>query len=790
MSLNPQYMIASSLQEYFVDKNTGLPLTNGQVFFYSDVNRTVLKNIYTISGSPPNYSYTALPNPLPLSGVGTPTDGNNNDIIIYYYPLDTLGNVELYYTQVFDQNGGFQFTREAWPNFSTTSNTLSEIDFTNYVPNGQFLIHNSNQPLSTTEFDSTGIDYTAVAQGGWYFARSHGSTATDTFSFPSFESYVAVPTGSPRFSMKLVRTVGSSDAVCDYRLRFYDVNKFADPSQKFLFQFTAKSDSGSNLNNVAINLYKYFGTGGSPTSPFSTNISTVNFPTGETIISAEINFGTNTGYTIGTNNDDFLEICINLNAGANSTFDVEVTDVVFTPSTNQTDLNFPVTTDASFIEQSIAGFAPVPNPDGSDLYLYLQLTPQGLRYDDSDIGKIYQTLSSTASTVSNELLCDGTQYKTTDYSALGIPYSRLQKKLISFSAFQNIPLFGTGSNYLTTYIESVTPSIMRICTNKIGAQTAAANGTLSTGFTIALGTAGGSFGYKSYQSAANTIQCQATFLTSSFVTPVDHTGGNLTFTVVNNQGNINYAIFSVLVNARPPAGTYFTFSDASTNYYMWFKLDGAGTDPAIGGGAVGIMVDILSSYDFTDVANAIRESISGYAQTIITTTSGATVPAGSYFSLYAYSQTGTPNQQYVVWYKVNNLGTKPVVGGAIYIEVDILSADTDADIAAKTQTAINTVYFAVPDFRGIFFRIWDSGAGIDLGAASRMGSNLSYLFGDAIGTFEFDQIQQHNHSSINIGVGGGLQSGGGFDVIGQNTGNAGGAETRPINAYINAIIKY
>ena len=67
MALDPQFVISSNLEEYFVDKDTGLPLSNGTVTYFEDQNRTVLKTVFKLSGTPPNYTYTALPNPITLS---------------------------------------------------------------------------------------------------------------------------------------------------------------------------------------------------------------------------------------------------------------------------------------------------------------------------------------------------------------------------------------------------------------------------------------------------------------------------------------------------------------------------------------------------------------------------------------------------------------------------------------------------------------------------------------------------------------------------------------------------
>ena len=118
MSLNPLYIPLYQLQQYFVDKDTGAPLAGGKVYFYSDVNRTVAKNVYELQGNSANYTFSPLPNPVILSAVGTPVDVNGNDIVIYAYPFDANGNSELYYVVVQNYLGVPQFTRQAVPGVS------------------------------------------------------------------------------------------------------------------------------------------------------------------------------------------------------------------------------------------------------------------------------------------------------------------------------------------------------------------------------------------------------------------------------------------------------------------------------------------------------------------------------------------------------------------------------------------------------------------------------------------------------------------------------------------------
>src|SRR5574337_1010397 len=97
----PSNFIAStSLEEYFVDENTGLPLAGGSVYFYKDTARTVPKLVYELTGDPNTvggYSFAPLPNPVQLSATGTFMDNNGNNIAVYYNPFDAEGNLELYY---------------------------------------------------------------------------------------------------------------------------------------------------------------------------------------------------------------------------------------------------------------------------------------------------------------------------------------------------------------------------------------------------------------------------------------------------------------------------------------------------------------------------------------------------------------------------------------------------------------------------------------------------------------------------------------------------------------------
>lgn len=115
----------------------------------------------------------------------------------------------------------------------------------------------------------------------------------------------------------------------------------------------------------------------------------------------------------------------------------------------------------------------------------------------------------------------------------------------------------------------------------------------------------------------------------------------------------------------------------------------------------------------------------------------------------------------------------------------IVSRSTYADLF----TAIGTTYgagdgsttFGLPELRGEFIRSWDDARGIDSGRA--------------IGSAQADELKSHTHTiptyqngatngtliaSITTAV----------NYTGQTSGSTGGAETRPRNVALLAIIKY
>lgn len=128
---------------------------------------------------------------------------------------------------------------------------------------------------------------------------------------------------------------------------------------------------------------------------------------------------------------------------------------------------------------------------------------------------------------------------------------------------------------------------------------------------------------------------------------------------------------------------------------------------------------------------------------------------------------------------------------------------------AALFTAIGTSFgtengasFNVPDFRGRFLRGRDGGAGRDPDRTTRTAMNLGGALGDLVGSVQGHEFKSHSHNYATPGGTDGHPDGGadrgshGYWYgntglgLGGVTGLTGGNETRPVNAYVNYIIKY
>lgn len=781
MALDPKYINISDLQSLFRDKDTGLPLSQGYIEFYKDNARTIPKDVFILSGSPPDYSYTNIGNVVDLNAIGTESY-NSNDVTIFFYPYDTNGDIELYFAQIYNQDGVFQFSRQGLPYI--TDEGTSQTDFTNYIPNGQFLYHNDlpetfiGTIYQPGEVRSTVTD---IAQGGWYFVRTNNSS-TDFVLFDRFNDITNNPTSNPRYATRVkCEDVGSGNTVKDLRIKFSNVNKFASEVQKYTFSFSGLSNTGSNLS-IDIFLIKNYGTNGS--SETQEQIGQVVITNSYNIVQISFLFGTNDDKTLGTLNDDYVEIACRF--PTNVEFDASVTDFILTPGEVDID-NFPETTDADMKTRGIAGFMPTPNPDGSDLYLPLVLTLQGMKFDDSLIGSLLWSFDATPPI--SYLQLDGAKYEYDGYSSDLIPYARLGAKLLASGTPDinggSTPVMGTGNDFATAVL---TPSFasFRIANNAIGVVSDTADGATATGFTFSVvhtGVALASQYYVDSYYQANNIG----YIINKNVGPVTSinagTSGFIVGVAQFGDSTLPQISAYTVVSFATLAGKYFTFSSYNSGnvpFYVWFTVDGAGADPAPGG--TGILVAIRSTDSDAITCQKIMEALKGAQVSLIGTVAASSIPAGAYF---LFNATGA---NYYVWYTKDGVGIDPEVVGRIGIKVDILTADTAIQVAKKSQLAINKKYFQIVDAKSkeLFFRTFD-GNPEEVRLSGVPGITQAYM-----STYQFSTNLHHRHTIYGIVAGGGAASGPNVDFPPDEaeSGFQGSLESKPNNLTVNVFIKY
>jgi hypothetical protein len=319
--LNTYFIPLTILQEQFWDKVTDAPLAGGKLYFFQDEARTIPKPVYVLTGSPPDYTYeVASPSAtaITLSSIGTVNDGSGNNLVIYGYPYDDSefdgsGNIQLYYMSVYDSDGSFQFSVGGFPNVPFEEVEQASGHEKNFIKNGQFVLNAGAKSIAATSIK--------VAYGGWYYVRS-SNTATDAISFTRFGSPIegGSPSANPRYSCNVSCTVTGTDSYKALEIKFNDVNRFSDTVQTLSLFFEAKSTVGSA---ITVDLYKYFGSGGS--SPISEQIveSTVLDSTW-TPVTTSFAFGSNVGKTLGANNDDYFSIRVMFPPA--TTFNVSLAD--------------------------------------------------------------------------------------------------------------------------------------------------------------------------------------------------------------------------------------------------------------------------------------------------------------------------------------------------------------------------------------------------------------------------------------------------------------------------------
>jgi microcystin-dependent protein len=119
-------------------------------------------------------------------------------------------------------------------------------------------------------------------------------------------------------------------------------------------------------------------------------------------------------------------------------------------------------------------------------------------------------------------------------------------------------------------------------------------------------------------------------------------------------------------------------------------------------------------------------------------------------------------------------------------------ANLFAVLAVSHGSGDGSTTFNIPDYRGRFMRGVDSTANRDPDKAGRTAMNSGGNTGNNVGSVQSDQFRSHTHDIIQAssaaGSAGSIPGSGNIGQLPSALAN-GGNETRPINAYVNYIIK-
>nr|NIV13067.1 hypothetical protein [Fodinibius sp.] len=382
-----------------------------------------------------------------------------------------------------------------------------------------------------------------------------------------------------------------------------------------------------------------------------------------------------------------------------------------------------------------------------------------------------------------------------EVSPAGIPYSRLFTKL--FDTTLKYPVYGTGLDYSSAIISDSNPTsetILDITNNTQGTVAATVDGSTATGFTfktVVTSLVTYAKGYKDGNGDQLYLVNDEVGVVTATADGAAPTGFTFTTYQLGTADNLP-EITEIIVTGLPPASSYFTFesfdSGSPQSFYMWFKIDGTGTDPAPGG--TGILVDLNSTDDVTYAAQKIANACWGVQISEVTCNAASTLSGGEFFEF-----TATGNDYYV-WYTKDGTGTDPAPSGRVGLEVALVSSDTAADVADKSRIAINSFSYAVPDMRRYFVRGWDSGA---TGAESSFRFPQSGIFGfsgNNMGTWQLSANLSHRHTIVGyedpqstavitsaVRVQPPIQE----DAVTNYDGNT---EARSVNVHVKFIIKY
>lgn len=317
MPINTDLLIAAPmLQDSFVDKN-GEPMSSGIITCYQDNSRTTLKNWYYQSGTPGNYTYIKLPNPLTLSAAGTICDINGVDTIPFFYPYSELDQTvrQPYYITIVNHDQTNQITRANFPFLPNEGNVTGQGSHENYIINNGFW-------RNVGTVNATNLLDTVIAPSqhdGFVYPDIHfiknvtGGQDTITFTkFPLTLEPILTGDITPEFYINHV--CANSPTGETQKSYFFPISLHVNTLAAVTYTATiqAQNAGGTAPGQNTINLFILQDTGTGTTSPAPFLIGSITLNSSWTKYEFSTVFPSTSGLTLGNGGDDALYLLVQM----------------------------------------------------------------------------------------------------------------------------------------------------------------------------------------------------------------------------------------------------------------------------------------------------------------------------------------------------------------------------------------------------------------------------------------------------------------------------------------------
>jgi hypothetical protein len=351
MALDERYIVASDIEQYYVDKDSGLPLANGTLEFFRDIARSTPKPVFQLSGAPPNYTYTSMGAVITLSAVGTVQNSGGDNEVIYYYPFDDDGNLDLYYIVVRDSNGVEQFSREAWPNITASDDPTSDLfPIQNQIANPQFTKVFINEDFTTTYTVTAATNEVFAFAPDWDFVISGtGTVVVERIPISGNDNIVT----SPPYVLDI--TISGGVTSCQLRQRF-NVNSglWASTNNEPIFISGTMIARNQAAGTTGLQMFYVESSGGSPIAIIDESFTNAGYSVLTGVTDEPIPSSTNTDVGL----DGFIDIYISFQTGSH----VRISSIQVVPTANQAGADFlQYDLNSSNREQALMGDYYIPN---------------------------------------------------------------------------------------------------------------------------------------------------------------------------------------------------------------------------------------------------------------------------------------------------------------------------------------------------------------------------------------------------------------------------------------------